>query len=69
MRRQKSAGFESRGFRRVPPLEHQRRNRHCLRRTLQAWHLLSGAQSAILAWAFLMPVNEDKRQAQHQEND
>jgi len=65
---QKRAGFRSRGFRRVPPHEHKWRGRHCLRRALQAWHLLRGAQSAILAGAILVQMNENERQAQHQKD-
>lgn len=64
----KSARFKNRRFRGVPPLESQYRGSHSLRRTLQGWHLLRGAQSAVLARTILMPVNEDERQAQHQKD-
>jgi len=61
MRGQKRGGFRGRRFRGVPPLEHDCGARHTVRGTLQARHVLCGAQAAILARAVLMPVDQDKR--------
>ena len=55
------AGLRGRGFGGVPPFEDDCSTGHTLRCALQAWHVLRGAQTAVLARAVLMPVNQDKR--------